>query len=89
MEWHFLTVISICFIKGITSEHKKDFYYLNWLYPFRTKNKPNLLEKICKNHEYYQILLPNECAKIIKYQHGKKSIKLPFGIYVDFESISE
>ena len=36
-----------------------------------------------------KFLLPDEYAKILKYQHGQKSIKLPYRIYVDFESIPE
>lgn len=56
---------------------------MNWLYSFRTKNKPDFPGKVCKNYEYYQILLPDKYAKILKYPHGQKSTKLPYGIYVD------
>ena len=33
--------------------------------------------------------MPNEDNKILKYNHGQKSMKLPFIIYADLESLLE
>ena len=33
--------------------------------------------------------MPNEDDKILKYNHGEKSVKLPFIIYADLESLLE
>ena len=33
--------------------------------------------------------MPKEDNKILKYNHGEKSMKVPFIIYVDFESLLE
>ena len=33
--------------------------------------------------------MPNEDKKILKYNHGEKSLKVPFMIYVDLESLLE
>ena len=33
--------------------------------------------------------MPNEDNKILKYNHGEKSIKAPFIIYADLESLLE
>ena len=43
----------------------------------------------CKNHAYWHVEMPNEDNKILKYSHGEKSLKAPFTIYVDLESILE
>ena len=33
--------------------------------------------------------MPNEDNKILKYNHGEKSVKAPFLIYADLESLLE
>ena len=33
--------------------------------------------------------MPEEDNKILKYNHGEKSMKFPFAIYVDLESLLE
>ena len=33
--------------------------------------------------------MPKEDSKILKYNHGKKSMKVPFIIYLDLESLLE
>ena len=75
--------------KGITSNHKEDFHCLNCFHIFRTKNKLEEHKKICENHSYCNVEMPNEDNKIIKYNQGEKSIKLPFTIYTDLECLLE
>ena len=39
-KWHYLVVKNLSgLLKGITSTHEKDFYYLNCFHSYRTKNK--------------------------------------------------
>ena len=76
-------------LNGITSNHNGDFYCLNCLRTYTTKNKLEAHKKICENHEYYHVKMPNGDSKIIKYNQGEKSIKSPFIIYADLECLLE
>ena len=89
-NWHYLVIKSLPgLLKGITSSHKEDFYCLNCFCAYSTKNKLEEHKKICKNHEYCHVKMPNEDNKIIKYNQGEKSIKSPFIIYGDLECLLE
>ena len=89
-NWHYLVVKSLPgLLKGITSNNKEDFYCLNCFHSYRTKNKLEEHKKICENHDYCHVEMPNEDDKIIKYNQGEKSIKLPFIIYADLECLLE
>ena len=89
-NWHYLVVKSLPgLLKGITSNHKEDFYCLNCFCAYTTRNKLEEHKKILENHEYCHIEMPNEDDKIIKYNQGEKSIKLPFIIYADLECLLE
>ena len=44
-------------------------------------------EKLCDNHEYCHIEMPNNDNNILKYNHGEKSLKAPWVIYADFECL--
>ena len=39
-------------LRGITSNHKEDFYCLNDFHSYATKSKLEKHYKICKNHDY-------------------------------------
>ena len=56
---------------------------------YTTKNKLESHKKVCENHDYCCVEMPNEDDKILKYNHGEKSVKLPFIIYADLESLLE
>ena len=89
-NWHCLVLKSLPgLLKEITSNHKEDFYCLNCFHLYRTKNKLEEHKKICENNEYCHVEMPNEDNKIIKYNKGEKSIKLPFIIYADLECLLE
>ena len=52
-KWHYLTVKSLsALLKGITSNHKGDFYCLNCFHTYRTKKKLKKHEKVCNDHDY-------------------------------------
>ena len=44
---------------------------------------------MCENHDYCYVEMPEEDNKILKYNHGEKSMKVPFTIYADLESLLE
>ena len=62
----------------------KDFYCLNCLHSFRTGNKLKKHENVCENH---CIEMAKEDNKILKYNHGEKSIKFPLIMYSGLESL--
>ena len=89
-NWHYLVVKNLPgLLKRITSNYKEDFYCLNCFHSYRTKNKLEEHKKICENHNYCNVEMPNEDNKIIKYSQGVKSIKLPLIIYADLECLLE
>ena len=89
-NWHYLVVKNLPgLLKGITSNHKEDFYCLNCFHSYRTKNKLEEHKKICENHDYCNVEMPNEDNKRIKYNQGEKSVKLLFIIYADLECLLE
>ena len=89
-KWHYLTVKTISgLFKGITSNHYGDFYCLNCFHSYRTKNKLEAHKKICENHDYCHVEMSTKDNNIIKYNHGEKSMKLPFLIYADLECLPE
>ena len=89
-KWHYLVVKNLSrLLRGITSNHKEDFYCLNCFHSYRTENKLEAHKKICENHDYCHVEMPIKNNNIIKYNHGEKSMKLPFVIYADLECLLE
>ena len=89
-KWHYLVVKNLSgLLRGITSNHKKDFYCLNCFHSYSKENKLEAHKKICENHDYCHIEMPTKNINTIKYNHGEKSMKLPFVIYTDLECLLE
>ena len=89
-KWHYLAVESLpALFRGIASNHNRDFYCLNCFHAYTTENKFETHKKVCENHDYCCIEMPNEDNKILKYNHGEKSMRAPFIIYADLESLLE
>ena len=89
-KWHYLVVKKLSgLLRGITSNHKEDFYCLNCFHSYSTKNKLKTHKKICENHDHCYVEMPTKNINIIKYNHGEKSMKLPFVIYADLECLLE
>ena len=76
-------------LRGVTSKHVGDFYCLNCFHSYSTEKKLKKHYKVCKNHDYYFVEMPKEGNKILKYNHGEKSMKAPFIIYAELESLYE
>ena len=63
-NWHYLAVKSMSRLsKGITSNHKGDFYCLNCFHSYRTKETLKKHEKVCKDHDYCYVKMPDEDKK--------------------------
>ena len=75
--------------RGITSNNNGDFYCLICFSSFRTENALKNQENVCRDHDYCHIQLPNEENNILKYNLRENSMKIPFIIYGNFESILE
>ena len=89
-KWHYLAVKSLSALyREITSKHVGDFYYLNCFCSYRTENKLKKHEKVCENHDYCYVEMPKKDNKILKYNYGEKSVKAPFIVYADLESLLE
>ena len=86
-NWHYLVVTGL--LTGVTSNHKEDFYCLNCFHWYRTKNKLEAHKKICENRDYCRAEMPTKDNNTIKYNHGEKSVKLPFVVYADLECLLE
>ena len=89
-KWDYLAVKSLlALLRGITSNHIGDFHFLNCLHSYSTKNKLKRHERVCNDHGYCCIEMPNEDNKILKYNHGEKSVKGTFIIYADLKCLLE
>ena len=87
-RWHYLAVRSLsALLRGISSSNNGDFYCLNCFHSYRTLNKLKKHEKICNNHDYCHIDMPEEDKNILKYSPGDKLLKALFIIYVDLEGL--
>ena len=85
---HYLAIKSIsALLRRITSNHNGDFYCLNCFHSYRTKGTLKKHEKLCNNHNYCYVKMPNEEEKILKYNPGENSLKVPFMIYAGLECL--
>ena len=86
-NWHYLAVKSISgLLRRVTSNDNGDFYCLNCFHPYTTEIKLRKHEKICNDHDFRHLKMPDEDNKILKYVPGEKSLRVPFIIYADFTS---
>ena len=89
-KWHYLVVKNLSrLLRGITCNHKEDFYCLSCFHSYRTENELEAHKRICENHDCCRVEMPTKNNNIIKYNHGEKSMKLPFVIYTDLECLLE
>ena len=65
--WLYLAINKLSvLLRGIASKNNGDFYCLNCLYSFGTKNKLELHKKVCKNEYVCNIIMPSE-DKILEF----------------------
>ena len=81
-KWHCLAVKSLsALFRKITDNNNGDFYC--------SKNKLKKHKKVCENHDYCYVEMPEEDNKILKYSQVEKSMKVSFIIYADLECLLE
>ena len=87
-NWHYLAIKHISgLLRGMTSNHNGDFYCLNCFHSYKTKSKLKKHEKICKNHNFCHLKMPDVDHNILVSKPGKKLLKHPFIIYADLECL--
>ena len=60
-KWHYLAVKSFsALFRGITSKHEGDFYCLNCFQSYTTENKLKKHKKVCENHDYCYVEMPEK-----------------------------
>ena len=67
-------------LREIRSKHVGDFYCLNCLHLFRTKNK-------LENKDFCDVVIASEDTKISEFNQCQKSAKTPSIIHADLESL--
>ena len=89
-KWHYLAVKRLsALFRGITRINNGDFYCLNCFQSYTMENKLEKHKKVCENHDYCYVEMPEEYNKTLKYNEGEKSMKLPFIIIADLECLLE
>ena len=74
-------------LRGKSSSKNEDFYCLNCFHSYRTLDKLKKHERVCDDHDYCHVDMPEEGKNILKYSPGDKSLKAPFIIYADLECL--
>ena len=74
-------------LKGTSSSNNGHSYCLNCFHSYRTPNKLKRHERVCNNHDYCHVDMPEEGKNILKYSPGYKSLEVPFIIYADLECL--
>ena len=86
-KWHYLTGRGLsALLKGITSKHKDDSYCLNCFHSYPSKKSLEKHMKVCEDKDYCYIEMPKK-GESLKYQPGVKSMKAPYIIVADIESL--
>ena len=73
--------------RGVTSNHVGELYCLNCLHSFRTDNALKKHDRLCDNIDYCSVEVLTKFNKILKHNHGEKSLKTPVVIYADLECL--
>ena len=60
-KWHYIIIKEFpALLRGITSKYHCDFYCLNCLHSFATENKRESHKKVCKNKDFWNVVMPAE-----------------------------
>ena len=87
-NWHYLAVKSISgLLREITSNHNGDFYCSNCFDSYTSERKLKKHERTCKDHDFCNPIIPDEYNKILEYETGEQSLKVPSIIYADLECL--
>ena len=87
-KWHYNAVKNLsASLRGVTSNHDRDFYYLNRFHSYSTIVQKKH-EKVCYDHDCH-VEMSYEDNKILKHNYGENSLKTPFIIYTEIECLLE
>ena len=87
-RWHNLAVRSWpALLRQTSSSNNGAFYCLICFHSYRTLNKLKRHERLCNNHHYCYVDMPEEGKIILKCRYGGKPLKPPFIIYSDLECL--
>ena len=89
-KWHYLPVKKLsALLRRITSKHYGDFYCMNCLHSFRTKNRLESHKRVCANKHFCSVIMSSEDTKILEFNQYKKPDRALFIIYTNLECIIE
>ena len=74
--WHYLMALS-ALLRRKASKNNGDFYCLNCLHSFGTKNKLESEKRACENKDFCNVNMPSDDTKILEYNQYQKSDKAP------------
>ena len=84
-KWHYFAVLKLsALLIGITSNNDGDFYSLNFFHSYSTKEKLKKHKNVCENHDYCYVEMPKEDNKMVKCNHGEKSLKVYYLLFLKF-----
>ena len=88
IKCHYLAVSNLSALRSKKSQnHNGDLYCFGCFNSYTTKNRLTEHEEICNKHDSCRIEMSKLAEKILKYAHGKNSLKAPFAIYLDLECL--
>ena len=89
-RWYYHSVKKLsALLREIISKNNGNFYCLNCLHSFRTKNKLELHKNVGGNKDFSKVIMPCEDTKILEFDQCQKSDKAPYIIYADLQFIIE
>ena len=72
-KWYYLAVKTFStLLWGITLKNNSNFYYLNCLYSFRTKSKPQPHKRVCKIKNFCNLIMLSEDTKLLEFNQYQK-----------------
>ena len=67
-KWYYLIVKKLlALLRGITSKHHGDIYYLNHFHSFATENKLQFHKRARENKDFCKIIIPSKDTKILEF----------------------
>ena len=67
-KWHYLAVKCLStLLRDVTSNYMWNFCCLNYFHSYHKKNKLEKHEKVCNDHDYCCVKMPEDENKILKY----------------------
>ena len=75
-KWSYLAVKNISMLlRGVTANRNGDFYCLNCFHLYRTLKKLKNHAKVCQDHDFCNVIMPDRNNNILKYDPKKKTIR--------------